>query len=150
MYAITSMPFDSLTLAIFLCAEFGFFGVVTVTFRQTHLLNGQGIPIFLLFFIVFIEYCIAGAFDFFWFGVLFVFSSWLNVGIVKVFSKKKRGALLPLEKGIFKPDAHIDTVMYKNCKRKIQKSTWSLFLYKYIVRGRQTLYLFILLILAMK
>jgi hypothetical protein len=34
------MPLESLTLAIFLNAEFGFFGVVVVTFMQTPLLNG--------------------------------------------------------------------------------------------------------------
>jgi hypothetical protein len=40
MYAVTSSPLDSLTLAILRKAEFGFFGVVVVTFVQTPLRNG--------------------------------------------------------------------------------------------------------------
>jgi len=36
------MPLLSLTLATFLKAEFGFFGVTVKTFRQTPLLKGEG------------------------------------------------------------------------------------------------------------
>ena len=35
------MPLDNLTRAIFLKAEFGFFGVVVVTFKHTPLLKGE-------------------------------------------------------------------------------------------------------------
>ncbi len=35
------MPLDSRTLAIFRSAEFGFFGVVVVTFMHTPRLNGE-------------------------------------------------------------------------------------------------------------
>jgi hypothetical protein len=35
------MPLESLTLAIFLKAEFGFLGVVVVTLTQTPRLNGE-------------------------------------------------------------------------------------------------------------
>ena len=41
MYAVTSNPFVSLTLAIFLNAELGFFGVVVLTTVQTPLLCGH-------------------------------------------------------------------------------------------------------------
>ena len=37
------MPLVSLTLAIFRSAEFGFFGVVVPTFRQTPLLKGLSV-----------------------------------------------------------------------------------------------------------
>jgi len=42
IYAVTSIPFVIRTLAIFLTAEFGFFGVLVVTLMQTALLNGDG------------------------------------------------------------------------------------------------------------
>lgn len=42
MYAVTSKPLVSLTRAIFLIAEFGFLGVLVVTFVQTPRLNGDG------------------------------------------------------------------------------------------------------------
>jgi hypothetical protein len=35
MYAVTSLPLVSLTLAIFRRAEFGFFGVCVLTIRHT-------------------------------------------------------------------------------------------------------------------
>ncbi len=40
MYAVTSMPFESLTLATFRRAEFGFFGVVVNTLTHTPLFCG--------------------------------------------------------------------------------------------------------------
>lgn len=43
------MPFDSLTRAIFLKAELGFFGVVVVTFKQTPRLNGAPLANSVLF-----------------------------------------------------------------------------------------------------
>lgn len=82
IYAITSCPFDNLTFAIFLCAELGFFGVWIVTLIHTPLLNGLGISIFLLFFIVLTPYWSAGAFDFLTLGFLLFFKSWLYVGIL--------------------------------------------------------------------
>jgi len=88
MYATTSFPFESLTLAIFLCAELGFFGVVTVTLRHTHLLNGAGICTCLLFFNVLVAYCNAGALDFLVFFFLHFFTSWFVVGMGIVFLKK--------------------------------------------------------------
>gem|GEM_PF-5259945 len=54
---------DNLTFANFLCAEFGFFGPITETLRQTHLLNGAGLSIFLLLSSLLIPNCKAGAFD---------------------------------------------------------------------------------------
>ncbi|GAB5523356.1 MAG: hypothetical protein Roseis2KO_12280 [Roseivirga sp.] len=41
MYAFTSLPLVNLTLATFLIAELGFFGVVVYTLVQTPLLCGQ-------------------------------------------------------------------------------------------------------------
>jgi len=41
MYAVTSMPFVRRTRAILRSAEFGFFGVVVVTFVQTPRLKGE-------------------------------------------------------------------------------------------------------------
>jgi len=41
IYEVTSMPLVSLTLATFLMAEFGFFGVVVYTRVQTPLRCGQ-------------------------------------------------------------------------------------------------------------
>src|SRR4051812_48444973 len=41
MYAVISLPLDSRTRATFRSAEFGFFGVIVLTWRQTPRLNGQ-------------------------------------------------------------------------------------------------------------
>lgn len=65
IYAVTSTPFDSRTRAIFRSAEFGFFGVVVVTFTQTPRLNG--LPFFkyrLRRRNVLSDDCKAGVFDF--------------------------------------------------------------------------------------
>ena len=43
MYAVTSNPFVSLTLAIFLKAELGFLGVLVLTTVQTPLLCGHSL-----------------------------------------------------------------------------------------------------------
>ena len=81
IYAITSVQFDNLTFAIFLWAELGFLGVVTVTFRHTPLLNGAGSLFCLLFFNELVIFNNAGAFDFLVFGLLFFLTSWLIVGM---------------------------------------------------------------------
>ena len=49
--AVTSKPFDSLTLATFLNAELGFLGVVVYTRIQTPLLCGHSIKAGTLFFL---------------------------------------------------------------------------------------------------
>ena len=41
MYAVTSIPFESRTRAIFRIAELGFFGVFVVTLIHTPRLNGE-------------------------------------------------------------------------------------------------------------
>src|SRR3954462_8057022 len=41
MYAVISLPLESRTRATFRRAEFGFFGVIVLTWRQTPRLNGQ-------------------------------------------------------------------------------------------------------------
>jgi hypothetical protein len=41
IYAVTSIPLESRTRAIFRIAEFGFFGVLVVTLMQTPRLNGE-------------------------------------------------------------------------------------------------------------
>src|SRR3954454_12775540 len=41
MYAVISLPLESRTRATFRKAEFGFFGVIVLTWRQTPRLNGQ-------------------------------------------------------------------------------------------------------------
>ena len=81
IYANTSVPLDNLTFANFLCAELGFFGVITDTFKQTHLLNGAGIAIFLLLFNLLIPNWSAGAFDLNVFFFLPFLISWLIVGM---------------------------------------------------------------------
>src|SRR5690242_9654562 len=40
MYAVISLPLESRTRATFRSAEFGFFGVIVLTWRQTPRLNG--------------------------------------------------------------------------------------------------------------
>jgi hypothetical protein len=70
MYAKTSAQLESLTLANFLCAELGFLGPMTDTLRQTHLLNGEGLTVFLLLFSLLILYCNAGALDLYLFLAL--------------------------------------------------------------------------------
>lgn len=82
IYANTSVPFDNLTFANFLCAELGFLGVITDTFRHTHLLNGAGIATFLLLFNLLIPNCKAGDLDLKVFLFLQYLISWLIVGII--------------------------------------------------------------------
>jgi hypothetical protein len=41
MYTVTSLPFDNRTRVIFRRAEFGFFGVIVRTCKQTPRLKGQ-------------------------------------------------------------------------------------------------------------
>jgi hypothetical protein len=89
MYAQTSIPLESLTLATFLCAELGFLGVCTVTFKQTPLLKGAGIATFLLCFNLLIPNCKAGDLDFLLLFFLFCLISWLMVGIDMVFHTVK-------------------------------------------------------------
>lgn len=76
------MPFESRTRAIFLKAEFGFFGVVVVTFKQTPRLNGEPVGKNVLFLCkVSITLCIAG--DLLLYVVIFLplRTSWFTVGI---------------------------------------------------------------------
>jgi hypothetical protein len=71
IYAVTSIQLESLTLAIFLSAEFGFFGVAVVTFVQIHFLNGaQSLLKILFHFIELKENCKAG--DLLFFTVFFL------------------------------------------------------------------------------
>jgi hypothetical protein len=44
MYAVTSIPFESRTRAIFRNAEFGFLGVIVRTCVHTPRLNGDPLP----------------------------------------------------------------------------------------------------------
>jgi len=81
MYANTSAPLESLTLANFLWAEFGFFGHITDTLRHTPLLNGAGLLLFLLFLSLFIPNNNTGDLDLVFFFFLPCFSNWLIVGI---------------------------------------------------------------------
>jgi hypothetical protein len=81
MYAKTSAQFDNLTFANFLCAEFGFFGHITDTFKQTHLLKGDGLSTLLLLLSLLMPYCKAGALDLKTFFFLQFLISWLIVGI---------------------------------------------------------------------
>ena len=55
IYDVTSIPLVSLTLAIFLCAEFGFFGVLMATFVQTPRFWGdeRSVEMFLIVFVLF-------------------------------------------------------------------------------------------------
>jgi hypothetical protein len=76
------MPLDNLTLAIFLKAEFGFFGVVVVTFKQTPLLKGEPDGKKVLFLCkVSITLSKAGDLLFFLVVRLPLRTSWLTVGI---------------------------------------------------------------------
>jgi hypothetical protein len=62
IYAFTSYQLVSLTLATFLRAEFGFLGVIVVTFVHTHLF--KGFPLLEVFIVQAIEFlvtCRAGA-----------------------------------------------------------------------------------------
>lgn len=52
MYAVTSMPLERRTRAIFRRAEFGFFGVVVVTLTHTPRLNGAGYSTGRFFFVL--------------------------------------------------------------------------------------------------
>ena len=67
IYAVTSNPFVSLTLATFLQAELGFFGVVVLTTVQTPLLCGHSFN--------------AGAVDLLAADFLPFLTNWLIVGI---------------------------------------------------------------------
>lgn len=84
MYAVTSMPLESRTRAIFRKAEFGFFGVVVVTLMHTPRLNGLPLSNVVLFrFNGFNTVCKAGVLDFH-FDVFRGFRiSWLSVGMEK-------------------------------------------------------------------
>lgn len=84
IYAITSCPLESFTLAIFLWAELGFLGVCTVTLRHTPLLKGAGWATEIFLFSVFLVYWSAGDLDFLTFCFLPFFTSWLIVGIEKI------------------------------------------------------------------
>src|SRR3989344_6315404 len=84
IYAVTSMPFDRRTRAIFRSAEFGFFGVMVVTFTHTPRLNAEPreSSVFLRWSVSRVN-CIAGDLDF----TLSVLRprrmSWFIVGINK-------------------------------------------------------------------
>src|SRR6266540_2136784 len=67
MYDVTSIPLVSRTRATFRSAEFGFFGVVVYTRRQTPRFCGQA--------------CMAGVLDFFRTASRPLRTSWLMVGI---------------------------------------------------------------------
>lgn len=89
MYAVTSIPLESLTLAIFRRAEFGFLGVFVVTLVQTPRL--KELPLgkaFLRLLIVLKTVSKAGVFDFFPLLFLFPLNNWLIVGIK--FKKTKK------------------------------------------------------------
>jgi hypothetical protein len=76
------MPFDSLTRAIFLKAELGFFGVVVVTFTQTPRLNGEPLGKSVLFLCkVSSVDCNAGDLVFLMFECRPFRTSWFIVGI---------------------------------------------------------------------
>jgi hypothetical protein len=83
MYAVTSIPFDKRTLAIFLNAEFGFFGVAVFTEVQTPRFWGLEISTALLRN-EFNERCKAGDFDFSAEIFLPFLTNWLNVGIIRL------------------------------------------------------------------
>ena len=76
------MPLVNLTLAIFLKAELGFFGVVVLTCMQTPLLKGEGCTIG-LFFTELNAKAKAGDFVFARATFLGFLKSCLNVGIQK-------------------------------------------------------------------
>jgi len=85
MYAVTSNPFVNLTRAIFLNAEFGFFGVDVLTAVQTPRFCGAD-RFVSLFLSVFKPFCIAGEFDLNAMVSLPFLTSWLNVGIISLLS----------------------------------------------------------------
>ncbi len=88
IYAHASEPLDILTLATFLCAELGFFGVMIVTLRQTPLLNGECISTFLLWLSLLREYCSAGDLDLTVLFFLEVLTSCWIVGMRKIMNDK--------------------------------------------------------------
>src|SRR5262245_15510167 len=67
MYAVTSVPLDSRTRAILRSAEFGFFGVIVLTCKQTPRFCGHP--------------CIAGCFGFDFCGRRGLRINWLIVGM---------------------------------------------------------------------
>jgi len=83
MYAVTSCPLVSFTLATLRRAEFGFFGVIVVTFVHTPRFCGH--PLFILtvlFLRVLKSVCMAGDFDLFLLLLRGFLMSWLIVGTV--------------------------------------------------------------------
>ena len=72
--------FDNLTLATFLKAEFGFFGVVVYTLVQTPRFNAQA--------------CNAGTLFLITCFTRFFFNNWLIVGIIIIFLRKQFGKQL--------------------------------------------------------
>jgi hypothetical protein len=81
MYAVTSIPFESRTRAIFRIAEFGFFGVFVVTLMHTPRLKGAAKK-FGRFLIVLKLFVSAIDFDLRTKRTRFFRTSWFIVGIV--------------------------------------------------------------------
>jgi len=79
MYDVTSYPFDSLTLATFLKAEFGFLGVTVLTTVHTPLFCGD-LAFVCLFNLELNPFCKAGAVDFVVEVFLPFLTNWLIVG----------------------------------------------------------------------
>ena len=83
MYAVTSIPFESRTRAIFRIAELGFFGVFVVTLMHTPRLKGAAKK-FGRFLIVLKLFVSATDFDFRTKRTRFFRTNWFIVGIVCV------------------------------------------------------------------
>ena len=83
MYAVTSTPLVSRTLAIFRRAELGFLGVIVLTLTHTPRRCGHPGPHLVLFFKEFWTQCKAGALVVFLTGFLPFLTSWLTVGIIQ-------------------------------------------------------------------
>jgi hypothetical protein len=81
MYALTSIPLVSLTLATFLRAELGFFGVCVLTWTHTPRFWGDPAPRRPRFFRELKVYRKAGALSFLCLDFLPLRTSWLTVGI---------------------------------------------------------------------
>jgi hypothetical protein len=77
---VTSIPFVSRTRATFRSAEFGFFGVRVITWRQTPRRCGAPRPVLVVCLSVFSVRRSAGAFTFLTEGFRPLRTSWLMVG----------------------------------------------------------------------
>src|SRR5437868_11802259 len=91
MYAVTSMPLESRTRATLRSAEFGFLGVIVLTWRQTPRFCGQP--------------CTAGCFGLLRCGRRGLRTSWLIVGISTPEAKRRH----PGRGGVAVPDSDSDS-----------------------------------------